>query len=243
MRFDPPLVPATLIRRYKRFLVDAELEDGTVVVAHCTNTGRMIGCSEPGSACMLQPAAESSTRKLRWTLSLVKAGRTWVSVDTMLPNRVVAKALRARRVKELAAYDTVRTEVPYGPGKRSRIDVLLEDSAGHLPPCYVEVKNTTMASERVALFPDAVSERATKHLHELAAEVAAGHRAVILPFVARGDCQAFDAATEIDPVWAGALDEALAAGVELMPLRARIDRHGVGLGPRLPHQRRASAGT
>jgi sugar fermentation stimulation protein A len=238
MRFDPPLVPATLLKRYKRFLADVELADGTVVTAHCTNTGRMTGCSDPGSACMLQPAPEGSTRKLRWTLSLVKAGRSWVSVDTMLPNRLVADALRRRRIEALAEYDTVATEVPYGPGKRSRIDVLLSDSAKRLPPCYVEVKNTTMADGRVALFPDAVSERATKHLNELAAEVRAGHRAVILPFVARGDCQAFDAAVEVDPLWARTLEQALEAGVELLPIRARIDRHAVRLGEVLPHARR-----
>ncbi|RKY18849.1 MAG: DNA/RNA nuclease SfsA [Planctomycetota bacterium] len=239
MRFSPPLTPATLLRRYKRFFADVELADGTVVVAHCTNTGRMTGCSDPGSACLIQPAPEDSKRKLRWTLSLVKVGRSWVSVDTMTPNRVVAEALRRRTIEALAAYDTVKTEVPYGPGKRSRIDMLLTDSAGALPPCYVEVKNTTLTDGNVALFPDAVSERATKHLNELAAEVGKGNRAVILPFVARGDCDAFDAAGEIDPVWASTLETALAAGVELLPLRARIDKRSVTLGAVLPYARRA----
>ena len=239
MRFDPPLVPATLIRRYKRFLVDAELADGTVVTAHCTNTGRMTGCDAPGSAVMLAPATNPE-RKLRWTLTFVKAGRSWVSVDTSLPNKVVADALRRRRIPELAAYDTVRTEVPYGADRRSRIDVLLEDSAGDLPPCYVEVKNVTLRKGRTARFPDAVTERGLKHLRELAAEVAAGHRAVLLPFVGRGDCHAFGAADDVDPAWARALEEVLAAGVELMPQRARIDRHGIGLGQRLPYDTSSS---
>jgi sugar fermentation stimulation protein A len=241
MRFTPALVPGILLRRYKRFLADVRLENGSVVVAHCTNTGRMTGCSDPGSACLLAPAPESSTRKLRWTLTLVKAGRTWVSVDTQLPNRIVADAARRRRLETLTDYDTVATEVPYGEGRRSRIDVLLTDSTGRLPPCYVEIKNTTLAAGRTALFPDAVSTRALKHLHELGAEVAAGHRAVILPFIARGDCHAFDAADEIDPDWSRELDVALAAGVELLPLRARIDRHGIRIGPRLPHRRRTPA--
>lgn len=235
MRFSPPLIPATLLRRYKRFLVDAELADGSVVTAHCTNTGRMTGCDAPGSACLLAPAPPGSTRKLAYTLMLVKAGRTWISVDTGLPNTVVAEALRRRSVPALAGYDTVATEVPYGEGRRSRIDVLLSDSAGRLPPCYVEVKNVTLAEGRVALFPDAVSERALKHLRELEREVALGNRAALVPFVARGDCQAFDAAVEVDPAWAAGLTRALAAGVELLPMRARIDRHGIRLGELLPH--------
>jgi len=233
MRFDPPLVPVTLLRRYKRFLADVRFEDGRVEIAHCTNTGRMTGCSEPGSAAMVSPATNPD-RKLRWTLRLVRVGRAWVSVDTMVPNRVVAEALRRRRVPELADYDTVTTEVPFGPNRRSRIDVLLSDSAERLPPCYVEVKNVTLREGRVARFPDAVSERGLKHLHELAGEVARGHRAVLLPFVARADCDSFDAAPEIDPAWAAGLSAATAAGVELLPHRARIDRHGISLGKRLP---------
>lgn len=241
MRFDPPLVPATFLRRYKRFLVDAQLEDGSVIVAHCTNTGRMTGCSEPGSACLLQPAPPGRDRKLTHTLSLIQAGRTWVSVDTSLPNRVVADALRARSIPALAGYDTVATEVPYGEGKRSRIDVLLTDSAGKLPRCWVEVKNTTLAQGKVALFPDAVSERATKHLRELVAQVAVGDRSVIVPFVARGDCQAFDAAAAVDPVWAATLDEVLALGVELLPLATAIDRHSISISGVLPRAERGAS--
>ncbi len=239
MRFDPPLVPVTLLRRYKRFLADVQFEDGRVEIAHCTNTGRMTGCSEPGSKAMVSPATNPD-RKLRWTLRLVAAGRTWVSVDTQVPNRVVLEALRRRRVPELAAYDVATPEVRFGRDLKSRIDVLLTDSAGLLPPCYVEVKNVTLRRGRTAHFPDAVSERGLKHLHELAGEVARGHRAVLLPFVARADCDAFDAAHEIDPAWAEALAIVTAAGVELFPHRARIDRHGVSMGTRLPWIRAAA---
>jgi sugar fermentation stimulation protein A len=112
--------------------------------------------------------------------------------------------------------------------------VLLRDSRGRRPPCFVEVKNVTLREGRVALFPDAVSERGRKHLHELAREVRRGHRAVLLPFVARADCHAFDAAHEIDPDWARALSRAAAAGVEVLPYRARIGRRGVRLGEALP---------
>ena len=238
MRFDPPLQEAVLLRRYKRFLADARLPDGRVVTAHCTNTGRMTGCAEPGAAVLLEPA-DNPKRKLAWTWKLVRAGRSWVSIDTMVPNRVVADALRRRRVPELAHYDTVRTEVRYGEDDRSRIDVLLEDSAGDRPPCYVEVKNVTLRDGSRALFPDAVSERGAKHLRELAREVRRGHRAVLLPFVARGDCRTFAAARDIDPVWADALEEAAAQGVEVMPWRAKVERGGVRLGQPLPWDRGA----
>lgn len=239
MRFSPELQPAVLLRRYKRFLADVELPDGRVETAHCTNTGRMTGCCEPGSTVLLSAAAPG--RKLPWTWRLVKVGRCWVSVDTSIPNTVVAEALRRRRVPELAAYDTVRTEVPYGAERRSRIDVLLQDSAGRLPDCYVEVKNVTLREGRRALFPDAVSERGLKHLRELAGEVAAGHRAVLLPFVARADCDDFGAAEQIDPAWAAGLEEAAAAGVEVLPWQARIDRRGVNLARPLPWERGAPA--
>ena len=233
MIFDPPLEEGVLLRRYKRFLADVALPDGSTLVAHCTNTGRMTGCSAPGSAVLLA-RSDNPNRKLSHTLILIKVGRSWVSVDTMLPNRVVADALRRRRIPELAAYDSVATEVPYGAQNRSRIDVLLTDSAGRLPPCYVEVKNVTMKSDDHAIFPDAVSERGLKHLSELSREVRRGHRAVLLPFVARGDCRAFDAAHEVDPAWTAGLSRAVAAGVELMPWRARVSRRGVTLGSQLP---------
>lgn len=232
MRFHPALVEGVLLRRYKRFLADVRLADGREVTAHCTNTGRMTGCSDPGSTVLL--SAARSGRKLPYTWRLVRVGRCWVSVDTGLPNTVVAAALGRGRVPELAGYDTVHTEVRYGHENRSRIDVLLSDSSGNAPPCYVEVKNVTLRRGRQAVFPDALSTRALKHLHELAREVERGHRAVLLPFVARADCDSFAAAADIDPDWAQALGEVAAAGVEVRPWRARIDRHGVTLARPLP---------
>jgi sugar fermentation stimulation protein A len=225
--FDPPLEKGVLLRRYKRFFVDVQLDDGRTVVTHCTNTGRMSGCSEPGSEVLIAPAPPGTKRKLLWTLRLVRAGRSWVSVDTLMANRVVIDALRRGRIPELAGYDTVRPEAKVGD---SRFDALLTDSAGKLPPCWVEVKNVTLRSGRLALFPDAVSTRGLKHLDGLAARAATGERAVLLPFVARGDCQAFDAAAHIDPDWAAGLHRAAAAGVEIRPWEAAIDKRSIRLG-------------
>lgn len=235
--FDPPLEKAILLRRYKRFLADIEFADGTRTTAHCTNTGRMTGCCEPGSA-VLVSRSDNPARKLAWTLHGVKVGRSWVSVDTLAPNRVIADALRRGRIPELAVYDEVSTEVRYGVDGKSRIDVLLTHSTGEHPPAYVEVKNVTMRDGEHALFPDAVSARGAKHLAELEREVGLGHRAVLLPFVPRADVTLFDAAREVDPLWASALDSAAAAGVEILPWRARMDRRGLRLDRPLPWVRR-----
>jgi len=227
MIFDPPLEKGVLLRRYKRFFADVRLDDGREVVTHCTNTGRMTGCSEPGSEVLIAPAPLGAKRKLAWTLRLVRAGRSWVSVDTLMANRVVVDALRRGKIPALSGYDSVRPEARVGD---SRFDALLTDSAGKLPAAWVEVKNVTLRAGRLALFPDAVSTRGLKHLNELAARAAAGERAVLLPFVARGDCQAFDAAVDIDPDWAAGLRDAAAAGVEIQPWRAAIDRRSIRMG-------------
>jgi len=235
--FDPPLEEAVLLRRYKRFLADVELRDGTRAVAHCTNTGRMTGCCDPGSR-VLVSRNDDPKRKLAYTLHGVKVGRSWVSVDTLAPNRVIADALRRRRIPELAVYDQVATEVRYGVDGRSRIDVLLSHSRSAHPPCYVEVKNVTLRKGDHAIFPDAVSARGLKHLTELEREVDLGHRAVLIPFVPRVDCTLFDAAREVDPDWSLALDNAAAAGVEILPWRARLDRRSLRLDRPLPWVRR-----
>ncbi len=232
VRFDPPAIPAVLLRRYKRFLADVQLEDGRLVTAHCSNTGRMTGCSSPGSSVLVTPLP--SGKKLRWKLRLVKSGRCWVNVDTQVPNQVIAQAARRQRLTPLSRYDTVAREVPYGANLKSRIDILLTDSAGVLPPCYIEVKNVTLRIGRTALFPDAVTERGLKHLRELQDEVQSGHRAILLPFIARADCDNFAGAAEIDPSWTKALAEVTATGVEVHPWKARIDRHGVSLGHPIP---------
>lgn len=232
MRYDPPLVEATLLRRYKRFLADVRFADGTVATAHTSNTGRMTGCAEPGSTVLLAPAPP--TNKLAWSWKVVRAGRAWVNVDTQLPNRLVVDALRRGRVPELSGYDQVRAEVRCGD---HRFDAQLTCSRDALPPCWVEVKNVTLRDGRLARFPDSPSERGRQHLDLLAERVAAGERAVLLPFVARADVDAFAAAPAIDPAWAEALERAAGAGVEVLPWQARIDRHGIRLDRALPWQR------
>ncbi|MEY2632636.1 MAG: hypothetical protein RIR00_1290, partial [Pseudomonadota bacterium] len=179
MDFPTPLLPGRLLRRYQRFLADVQLDDGRLVTAHCANTGSMLGCCTPGSRVWLAPATAPG-RKLAWTWELVEVEDQCVGIHTGRSNALVAEALRAGRVPELAGYSRLRQEVAYGgaDGRRSRIDLLLE--ADTRPRCWIEVKNVTAAvSGGIALFPDAPSSRGRKHLLELGERVAAGERAVL----------------------------------------------------------------
>jgi len=212
------LVPGTLIQRYKRFLADVRLDDGCVVTAHSTNTGSMKTCWEPGDTVLLEPAANPD-RKLKFTWLAVARPGGWVGVETGMPNRVVAEAARRDALPGLPGLHTVRTEVKYG-AERSRIDVLALDGEGR--QVFIEVKNATLKAGDWALFPDAVTERGTKHLRELQAMVEEGHRAAIAFFVHRSDVDRFDAAREIDPAYALELDHAAAKGVEVLPLAVRM---------------------
>ena len=212
------LVPGTLIQRYKRFLADVRLDDGSLVTAHTTNTGSMKTCWEPGDRVLLEPAANPD-RKLKFTWLTVERPGGWVGVETGMPNRVVAAAARKDVLPGLSGLHGVRTEVRYG-AENSRIDVLALDGEGR--QVFIEVKNTTLKEGDWALFPDAVTERGTKHLRELQAMVREGHRAAIALFVHRTDVDRFDAAREIDPVYATELDRAAETGVMVLPLAVRL---------------------
>lgn len=232
MEFPDPLIKGTLLKRYKRFLADVELEGGEVVTAHCANSGSMESVKEPGSEVWLSPA-RNPDRKLRWTWELIRVGSTLVGINTSLPNHIVAEAIAAGRVPELAGYDRVRKEVKYG--KNSRIDILLEKDGA--PPCYVEVKNTTMRRDLAggpAEFPDAVTTRGAKHLIELADMVAQGHRAVMFYLVQREDTDRFTVAGDIDPHYAEGLEVARKAGVEVLCYHCRMSPQAIEVNSPLP---------
>ena len=212
------LVSGTLIQRYKRFLADVRLDDGCVVTAHCTNTGSMKTCWEPGDRVLLETAANPN-RKLKFTWLAVERPGGWVGVETGMPNRVVAEAAQRDALPGLPGLHGVRTEVKYG-AENSRIDVLALDGGDR--QVFIEVKNTTLKAGAWALFPDAITERGTKHLRELQAMVREGHRAAIAFFVHRSDVDRFDAAREIDPAYALELDRAAETGVKILPLAVRM---------------------
>ncbi|MBN8971537.1 MAG: DNA/RNA nuclease SfsA [Xanthobacteraceae bacterium] len=239
MRFSSELVPATLLRRYKRFLADVELPDGSVTTVHVANPGGMIGLQAPGSRVWLSRSSNAK-RKLPYSWELVEVdfggGTELVGVNTAHPNTLVAEALAAGVVPELAGYASIRREVGYGDGAfggASRIDFLLEGA--DRPPCYLEIKNVhLMRRPGVAEFPDSVTARGARHLDELAAMAAAGARAVMLYVVQIGSAETFRLARDIDPAYGRAFDRARAAGVEALAWRCRLTREGIDLMQPIP---------
>lgn len=232
---DLELRRAVFKKRYKRFFADAVLSDGETVTAHCANTGTMATLLAPDAVSWLRHDTNPK-RKLAWTLTLmeVRDGRM-AMVDTSLTNRIVHEGLSTGRIPELAGFTRIRPEVKIAEG--SRIDFLLEGPEKGGRATFVEVKNVTMLSAKAphrADFPDAVTERGSKHLEELARLVAIGHRAVQFFLVSRADCSACGIADEIDPVYAEALRAAIAAGVEVIAYRAAISPMHVTVGERCP---------
>jgi len=229
VRFDQPLTKARLIQRYKRFLADVEMADGSVVTAHVANPGAMTGLAEPGSEVWLS-RSPNPKRKLPWSWELISIGDGLACVNTGHPNQVAFEAIAAGAIPELAGYGEIRREVKYGAN--SRIDLLLAGSGR--PTCYVEVKAVTLKQGDAACFPDSVTARGTKHLGELAERVRLGDRAVMLYLVQRGDCSLFRPAGWIDPAYAAALRRATAEGVETLCYACRLSLNGIEIDRALP---------
>lgn len=231
MKFEQPLIEATLIKRYKRFLADVELENGDIVTVHTANTGAMTGCCSPGSRIWLSQS-DNPKRKysLSWELVEVKPG-VIVGINTALPNKLVHEAIEQHAISELDGYEKIRPEVAYGE-ENSRIDLLLEDKKGKL--CYVEIKNVTLVENETAFFPDAVSKRASKHLRELMEMQKQGHRSVIFYCVQRKDAKQVRPADSIDPEYGQTLRLAIKSGVETLAYRANVSPQQVKLQSSLP---------
>jgi len=229
MQFPDPLRRATLIRRYKRFLADVRFDDGEEVTAHIANPGAMTGLAEPGLEVWLSPA-RNPARKLKWSWELARIDERLVGVNTAWPNTIVTEAIEAGAIAALSGYAKLRREVKYG--ENSRVDILLGDDTR--PDCYVEVKNVHLKRALGAEFPDAVTKRGTKHLVELSAMVAAGHRAVMVYLVQREDCDDFRLAGDIDPTYAKAFAAALDAGVEALCYACQLSTEAITLDRPLP---------
>ncbi|XOZ33223.1 DNA/RNA nuclease SfsA [Halomonadaceae bacterium KBTZ08] len=234
MEFDPPLTPGILERRYKRFLADVTLETGETVVAHCPNTGSMMGCDEPGTRVWLSYSTNPK-RKLAWTWELVESAQSeaLACINTARANTVMGELLDSARPAALEGYDRLRPEVLYG-SEKSRIDWLLEDSSGARPPVWIEVKNVTLAEQGIGYFPDAVTVRGQKHLRELAGRVEAGDRAMLLFCVSHSGAREVRPAAGIDPVYAHLLREVVDRGVECCAWRMRMAPQGLHPGDQVP---------
>ena len=224
----PPLKSGTLLKRYKRFLADIELDSGEIITAHCPNTGPMTGVCIPGKPVQVSQS-DNPKRKLPYTWELIQLDDnqpTWVGVNTNLPNRVIKLALEKEIFPELVGhYQNIRTEVPYGKEKKSRVDFVLTGDDSQ-PPIYLEVKNTTWAQGDLALFPDTVTTRGQKHLRELMALVPEC-RAIMLYFINRGDCVSCASGDAADPKYGELLREAVDKGVEVFPCRFEVTPEGI----------------
>ena len=226
----PKLIQGTLIKRYQRFKADVKLRNGHVVTAHCTNTGRMISCSEPGRTVYLSKHNRPE-RKLKYTWEMIEMENSLVGINTMVPNKLVKSAVEAGKVPALTGYDNVRAEVKYG--KNSRVDLLLEKDENK---CYVEIKNCTLVENNTAFFPDAKTTRGLKHLMELMEEVKKGNRAVMFYLVQRMDARYFRPAAYIDPDYAEALKKTVKKGVEILIYDVYIDIEGIMLRNKLKYE-------
>lgn len=232
MEFATPLIPARLIRRYKRFLADIQLEDGREVTAHCANPGSMMGLAESGQKIWVEPNDDPKKKlKFGWRLVDHENGH-FTGVDTSIPNKALKAALLAHEVPGLPPYNLVRSEVKYG--ENSRIDFLL---SGDGPDTYVEVKSVTLSRKPgLAEFPDSVTARGAKHLAELSQMVASGHRAVMFYLVQRTDCDAMTLAGDLDPTYTAAFAAARAAGVTAQAHGCKISPQAITLAAPIPLQ-------
>ncbi len=230
MLLPQPMAHGRLVQRYKRFFADVLLDDGREITTHCPNPGAMLGLNTPGLGAWVS-AADGPKRKLPWTLELVEVDGGLAGINTLHPNRIVAEALAANAIPEVAGYTSHRREVRFG--EASRVDFLLE--APDRPPCWLEVKNVHLRrTDTLAEFPDCVAARSSKHLRELSREVADGARAVQFFVIQRTDCDRFAACAELDPTYAAGLDAAAQAGVEVLCYRCDISPTAITLADRIP---------
>jgi sugar fermentation stimulation protein A len=234
IRFSAPLIPAMLVRRYKRFLADVVLPGGEEITAHVANPGAMTGLATPGARVFLSRSGNAN-RKLPYSWELVEAdlgsGPELVGVNTAHPNLIAGQAIAAGKIPGLAGYASLRREVKYC--QNSRVDFLLETPGQ--PPCYVEVKNVHLMRGRgLAEFPDSVTARGARHLDELAAMAAAGHRAVMLYLIQIGSADRFALARDIDRRYGEAFDRARVAGVEALAYRCAVSAEEIALAGAVP---------
>ena len=231
MQFSTPLIQGTLIKRYKRFLADVELADGSVVIAHCPNTGAMTGCAEPGWKVWLSPS-NNPKRKLLYTWEVVLTDQLhWIGINAQRANLLVKEAIQANKIGELLGYKNLQAEVKFGK-ENSRIDFLLTDP--EKIDCYVEVKSVTLLDDGAGYFPDAKTLRGQKHLRELNFIAGQGQRAVLLFCVQHSGIQSVQVAKHIDSDYAKELKRAMLNGLQILCYDCNISPEKIYLNQSLP---------
>ncbi len=225
----PELIPGRLIKRYKRFLADVELDNGEKITAHCPNSGSMKGCAFPGSKVWLSES-DNPKRKYKHTWELVKVRSSLIGINTLVPNKLVKTAIEKDLIEELTGFSTVKAEVK--TSRHTRLDLMLEK--GNREKCYIEIKNCTLVEEGTAMFPDAVTTRGQKHLDELCRLVDKGHRAVIFYLIQRMDAQRFKPAEMIDKQYAEKLRKSKEKGVQIITRDTMITPQEIRIGNPVP---------
>lgn len=230
MNFDPKLIPAVLIKRYKRFLADVTLPDGSTLTVHCPNSGSMRGCCQPGSDVYLS-RSNNPKRKYPHTLEMVRQDSSWIGINTSLTNKLVVEAIKGGQIKELSVFDTLKTEVK--TSQHSRLDLLLTQNE---KKNYIEIKNCSLVEDGWAMFPDAVTSRGTKHLNELAMLTRKGHEATIFFLVQRMDASRFKPASHIDPLYSETLSKVTDDGVKILVYQAEVTPQSISIVRSLPYE-------
>ncbi|PSF32266.1 DNA/RNA nuclease SfsA [Aphanothece hegewaldii CCALA 016] len=222
----PPLITGRLIKRYKRFFADIELETGEIITAHCPNTGPMTGVSTLFS--LVQVSQQNNPkRKLKYTWETIQVNQTWVGINTALPNKIIKIMLEKRLLSNcLGEYDYIYSEVAYGKEKKSRIDFLLTSDNPLVKPIYIEIKNTTLTDGKVAVFPDTVTTRGQKHLQELM-DLVPNAQPIMLYFINRSDCRQFAPGDLTDSFYSQLFREAITKGVQVLPCRFEVAPQGI----------------
>ena len=229
MDFSSKLFKAKFIKRYKRFFSDHILEDGTIVTAHCANTGAMLGVAEEGVTSWLSKSHDPK-RKLKWSWELIQKDNTFVGINTHNPNKIIQEAILKNKIPELSHYNSLKREVKYGTN--SKIDILLTDEVKK--DCYVEIKNVHLSRKKgLAEFPDAITSRGKKHLAELSLVSQSGLRAVMLYLIQRNDCNYFKIAEDIDKEYADAFKDAVKAGVEVICIDTILCSSAINIGKKI----------
>lgn len=229
MRFEQPLLEGTLIRRRKRFFADIKLRSGDEVTAHCINSGSLMGCSEPGSR-VLVSLQEGDKHRFKHQVEIVYSGRTAVGIHAGRPTNILMEAIAQGKISEVAGYATMRREA--STPRVSAVNVALEGNG--LRPCYIAVRNVTLAYEGVSYYPDAVHPRDVDDMSELTDLVREGNRAMVFLLVQRSDVEWFRPADHIDPDMSTAFRDAVARGVEPLCYRAKVTRRGIELDKKIP---------
>ncbi len=225
----PSLIRGVLIKRYKRFIADVRLADGSVVSAHCANSGSMRGCAEPDRPVYLSQSANPK-RRLPYTWEMIEMPASLVCVNTFVTNILVKQAITDGLVPALSGYERCLSEVKCG--EHSRIDLVLEHP--DLKQCFVEVKSCTLVESGAACFPDAVTSRGLKHLKELQEQIRLGNRAVMFFLIQRMDATSFRPADHIDPAYGSELRKALRHGVEILCYDVQLTPQRMVLNRQIP---------